>query len=79
MNASSFPSETFEEVTAHGLDTSEIDDLREWFCYTKPLGRSVKIVAMPAQEGSPYLSVLSAGTGQLGTPARLNSTLLGGL
>jgi len=53
MNASSFPSETFEEVTAHGLDTSEIDDLREWFCYTKPLGRSVKIVAMPAQEGSP--------------------------
>ena len=50
-----------DELIAHGLDPEEIDQLRDWFCFTKPIGRSLKIVATPACHGSP-LYVRCAGT-----------------
>jgi hypothetical protein len=28
-----------------GLEPAEIDDLREWYSYTKPIGPSIKIIA----------------------------------
>jgi hypothetical protein len=34
-----------EQLVLSGLREAELDELREWFCYTKPMGSSVKILA----------------------------------
>jgi hypothetical protein len=34
-----------EQLVFSGLREAELDELREWFCYTKPMGSSVKILA----------------------------------
>ncbi len=49
-----------EELLASGLSSAEIDALREWFCYTKPLGQSMKIAVRPAHKHSGF-SVVTAG------------------
>jgi hypothetical protein len=49
-----------EEIVLPGLDTAEIEELREWFCNTKPLGRSVRIIASHAS-GGPDFGVVAAG------------------
>lgn len=54
--------EKLDQIIASGLDAEEIEELRDWYCYTKPIGPSIKIAATPAHEGSPGLFVLSAGT-----------------
>jgi hypothetical protein len=62
MSGLAIQPDSSDEVIAAGLDPEEIDQLREWFCYTKTIGRSIKIVATPARAGSPSLYVLAAGT-----------------
>lgn len=39
-----------EELLYSGADPSEVDELREWLSYTKPLGPSFRIVARRASE-----------------------------
>jgi len=51
-----------EDLVASGLQPSEVDGLREWFCYTKPIGRGMKIVVRPIFEGESAFSVVAAGT-----------------
>jgi len=34
-----------EQLVFSGPREAELDELREWFCYTKPMGSSVKILA----------------------------------
>jgi hypothetical protein len=59
-----------DELVACELDPEEIEELREWYCYTKPIGPSVKIVATMAHDASPSLYVLSVGT-ELGNRERV--------
>jgi len=51
-----------EELVASGLGPAEVEGLREWFCYTKPIGRGMRIVVRPTYEGDSEFSVLAAGT-----------------
>jgi len=39
-----------EELLASELDRAEVDQLREWFSYTKPLGLTDKIMARQSCE-----------------------------
>jgi len=50
-----------EELVAYGLEPAELVELREWFCYTKPIGKSVKVVATPASRQQPGFCVVAAG------------------
>ena len=54
------PDET-EETLASDVETGEIDELMDWFSYTKPLSRDLKIVARPADHGDPLFMVHAAG------------------
>jgi hypothetical protein len=49
-----------EELLASGLSSEEIDEVREWFCNTKPLGPSMKIVMRSAPTSG--FSVFTAGS-----------------
>ena len=49
-----------EELLASGLSSVETDEVREWFCYTKPLGPSVKIAVGPARSALGF-SVVATG------------------
>ena len=51
-----------EVLLASGLHPAEVDGLREWFCYTKPIGRGMKIVLRPTSEKDSTFTVLAAGT-----------------
>ena len=48
-----------EELLASGLTRTEVEDLREWFCSTKPLGPGIQVVAK--QSSGDFLHVRSAG------------------
>ena len=50
-----------EELLASGLNSEEIDELRDWFCYTTPMARSMKIVARSTRGVGPCFSVVTAG------------------
>lgn len=50
-----------EDLLASGLSSEETGDLREWFCYTKPMERSMKIVARAMPGGDSVFSVVTAG------------------
>jgi len=43
------------------LKPDEIDELREWFCYIKPIGPGVRIMADPPSAGFAFC-VVTAGT-----------------
>ncbi len=49
-----------DEMTLSGLEPAEISELREWFCYTKPLSRSIRIMASPTPDRSGF-GIVSAG------------------
>ena len=49
------------ELLASGLDPAELAEVREWFCYTKPMGPSLRIVATPASGGFDGFGVVAAG------------------
>ena len=51
-----------EDLVVAGLHPAEVDGLREWFCYTKPIGRGMRIVVRPTSEEDSAFSVLAAGT-----------------
>jgi hypothetical protein len=51
-----------EDLLASGLPPAELDGLREWFCYTKPLGCDVRIEIRPSAAGGCAFSLLAAGT-----------------
>jgi hypothetical protein len=61
-----------EEIVLPGLATAEIGELREWFCNTKPLGRSIRIIASPAS-GGPDFAVVAAGN-EWGPAEELDTT-----
>lgn len=50
-----------EELLASGLSSEEIDELRDWFCYTTPMASSMKIVARSIRGAGPCFSVVTAG------------------
>jgi len=54
------PDET-EESLASDVESGEIDELIDWFSYTKPLSRDLKIVARPPGHGDPIFTVHAAG------------------
>ncbi len=39
-----------EELLVAGLSRAEVNDIKEWFWYTKPLGADVKILVRNASE-----------------------------
>jgi hypothetical protein len=51
-----------EELVFSELEAAELDELREWFCYTKPMGPSIKIVATPASAERAGFCVVATGT-----------------
>jgi hypothetical protein len=57
-----------EEVLASGLDTQWVEELHDWFCYTKPISHDLKIVARANSEGDILFSIRAAGN-QAGQPA----------
>jgi hypothetical protein len=48
------------ELTVSGLESDEIHALWEWFCYTKPLGEGIRVVA-PRSAVHAGFSVVAAG------------------
>jgi hypothetical protein len=50
-----------EELLASGLGSEETAALREWFCYTKPLGQGIKIEARAVPDLDSGFSVVTAG------------------
>jgi len=50
-----------KKLLASGLEPDELAELREWFCYTKPLGPSIRIAATPASGGFDGFCVVAAG------------------
>jgi hypothetical protein len=59
----SLPQPDYDKLSPQ-LDGVEIDQLMDWFCYTKPIGPSIRIVATFASGARPF-SVVAAGN-QLG-------------
>src|SRR6202044_800585 len=51
-----------EDLVVSGLHPAEVDGIREWFCYTKPIGRGMRIVVRPTSEADSAFSVQAAGT-----------------
>jgi len=49
------------ELLASRLEPAELDVLREWFCYTKPIGPSIKIIATPASDEPSGFCVVATG------------------
>ena len=50
-----------DQVLASDLDSLQAGDLRDWFCYTKPLGGDVKLIARPLTKTDPAFCVHTAG------------------
>jgi hypothetical protein len=51
-----------ERLLASGLNPVKLQELQDWFCYTKPVGTSMKIVARRALKTTPIFRVVAAGT-----------------
>ena len=51
-----------EEVLASDVSSAELDELREWFCYTKPIGRGMNIIARSTSGGESGFHVRATGT-----------------
>jgi len=51
-----------EDLVASGLRPLEVEELMDWFRYTKPLGRSVKMVARSIRKHDAPFMVTAAGT-----------------
>ncbi len=51
-----------KELVVSELKPAEIDELREWFCNTKPIGPSIRIVTPPMPDGTGGLRIVSLGT-----------------
>ena len=54
-----------EEMLAAGLSQSEVNDIKEWFSYTKPLGADVKILVRKASKVLDSLTCTGAGAESL--------------
>jgi len=52
-----------DEVVLSGLEPAEVGELREWFCHTKPLSRSIRIVASPNSGGLGFGVVVAGNEG----------------
>ena len=51
-----------EVVLASDVSAVELDEIREWLCYTKPIGHSMKVIARPAPLGDSVFRVRTTGT-----------------
>jgi hypothetical protein len=51
-----------EDFALFGLDQAEVDEFREWLCYTKPIGPSIRIVAPPVSQEPSVFCAVTAGT-----------------
>jgi hypothetical protein len=67
MDVLSVHPDNTEEVLASDLDTRWIDELHDWFCYTKPINQDLKVVARTNSEGDVLFCVHAAGN-QAGKP-----------
>ena len=52
-----------ERILASGIESSGADELREWFCYTKPLTEDMIVIARTNPHGDQIFSVHVAGNG----------------
>jgi hypothetical protein len=44
--------QTYDEILVFsGLDPAEVDQLRDWYCYTKPVGPSIRVMVHSASPG----------------------------
>ena len=55
-------SSQLKELVVSELKPAEIDELREWFSNTKPIGPSIRIVTPPLPDGTRALRIVSLGT-----------------
>ena len=51
-----------ERILVSAIDRARADDLLNWFCYTKPMGGDLKIIARPRSRSHPVFCVHTAGT-----------------
>ena len=61
MDAFKVRSDGREELLASGLNSPDLEDLRDWFCYTKPLDGSMRIVVRDEAEAAVRFSVVAVG------------------
>ena len=50
-----------EMLVLSGLEPAEIEQLRDWHCYTKPIGPSIRIMATAASAGIGFCVVAAGG------------------
>ena len=53
--------DTGEQLVVSGLEPGEVRALKDWFCYTKPIGPSRRVVVLPAPGGRIGFCVLATG------------------
>jgi hypothetical protein len=51
-----------ETLLATGVDSAEIDGLRDWFAYTKPIAASMEIVARTISGEETIFRLVTTGT-----------------
>jgi hypothetical protein len=51
-----------ERVLVSSADHAYAGDLRDWFCYTKPIGGDLTIIARPRNKAYPGFCVHTAGS-----------------
>ena len=51
-----------EDFALFGLEQADVDELREWFCYTKPIGPSIRIVAPQVSREASMFGAITVGT-----------------
>jgi len=61
MNAFKVRLDGREELLASGLDSADLEELRDWFCYTKPLDGSMRIVVRDELGAVVRFSAVTAG------------------
>jgi len=57
-----------------GLEPAEIEQMRDWYCFTKPIGPSIRIMATAASGGIAF-SVVAAGNGTRGKTTPVKGSL----
>ena len=61
MDAFKVRSDGREELLASGLNCADLEELRDWFRYTKPLDDSLRIVVRDELGGVACFSAVTAG------------------
>lgn len=51
-----------EPVLVSRIDHGHAGDVRDWFCYTKPIGADLKVIARPRVDTHPGFCIHTAGS-----------------